>query len=97
MFETINNETLVYKFVNKETGKDVKINYFRTITDKKTIDAVIESIKDLVEKDAYTVREQLLARKLINTNKGMVLDAFAALDAKFGFSCPESEDDDNPL
>jgi hypothetical protein len=42
-----------------------------------------------------------LDRKLINTNKGLVLDAFAELDEKFGFvkETVESDDDDedNPL
>lgn len=97
MFETINNEKIVYKFTNKE-WKEVKINYVWTITDKKVIDKVIESIKDLVEKDAYQVREELVSRGLINTNKGLVLDAFAELDRQFGFAKVEAdEDDDNPL
>jgi len=41
----------------------------------------------------------LLDRKLINTNKGLVLDAFAALDDKFGFvkEEPTLDDEDNPL
>ena len=98
MFTTITNEKLEYKFTNKE-WKEFKINYVWTITDKKVIDKVIESIKDLAEKDPYTVREQLLARKLINTNKGLVLDAFAELDKAFGFvkETTESDDEDNPL
>lgn len=98
MFETLTNEKVVYKFTNKE-WKEFKINYVWTITDKKVIDEVIKSIADLAEKDPFTVRQELLDRKLINTNKGLVLDAFAALDDKFGFvkEEPTLDDEDNPL
>jgi len=100
MFETLTNEKVVYKFTNKE-WKEFKINYVWTITDKKVIDEVIKSIKDLAEKDPFSVRQGLLDRKLINTNKGLVMDAFAELDEKFGFvkETVESDDDDedNPL
>jgi hypothetical protein len=52
----------------------------------------------LAEKDAYQTREELVSRGLINTNKGLVLDAFAELDKEFGFAKAEtSEDEDCPL
>lgn len=97
MFEALTNEKVVYKFTNKE-WKEFKINYVWTIADKKVIDEVIKSIADLAEKDPFTVRQELLDRKLINTNKGLVLDVFAALDDKFGFVKETAdEDEDNPL
>lgn len=97
MFETLTNEKVVYKFTNKE-WKEFKINYVWTITDKKVIDEVIKTIEDLAVKDPFTVRQELIDRKLINTNKWMVLDAFAALDDKFGFVKETvDEDEDNPL
>jgi len=98
MFKTITPEQLEYVFTNKETWKEVKINYVWTV-DKKTAEEIIKGLGDAFEKDPYTVRQELIDRKLINTNRGIVLDAFAALDAKFGFvkETPESEDEDNPL
>ena len=96
MFTTITAEKLEYRFTTKD-GKELKINYIWTV-DKKTAEDIIKMIGDWFERDAFYTRQELLDRKLINTNKGIISDAFAAIDAKYGCKKEAADEDmDNPL